>query len=131
MLLQKTWETLKTVCDPTISIEGTVADLHRLGYVDEPIRLHDIALVEVLPAGFKRQLQIIRMTVNLLDPTETTLSIGAYIPNIVYIDRDLDNNVTGSRGGSGNKSGTVNEWREFRTTIQQFADGTGLRIQAV
>ena len=131
VLLQKTWETLKTVSDPTISIEGTVADLYRLGYVDEPIRLHDIALVEVLPAGFKRQLQIIRMTVNLLDPTETTLSIGAYIPNIVYIDRDLDNNVTGSRGGGGNKSGTVNEWREFRTTIQQFADGTGLRIQAV
>jgi hypothetical protein len=130
-LLEKTWEALKNAATPTISIEGTVEDLYRLGYADEPIRLHDIALVEVLPAGFKKQLQIIRMTVNLLDPTETAVSIGAYLPNIIYIDRDLNDDVTGSRGGGGNKNKTVNEWREFRTTIQQFADGTGLRFQAV
>ena len=45
ILLQKTWETLKTISEPKISISGTVADLKRLGYNDQPLRLHDLAIV--------------------------------------------------------------------------------------
>ena len=129
ILLQKTWETLKETSTPTISIEGTVADLYRMGYGDQPIKLHDIALVEVLPAGFKKQLQIIRMTVNLLDPSETVLTIGAYIPNIIYIDRNTSDSLTGTRGGNGNKSKET-ERREFETAIESINDGTGLRFRA-
>jgi phage minor structural protein len=131
ILLQKTWEALQNSATPTISIEGTVADLYRLGYADEPIRLHDIALVEVLPAGFKKQIQIIRMTVNLLDPSDTVVTIGAYIPNIIYIERDTYQQATGSAGGGGkNKSGET-AWQEFRTTINSHADRTGMEIRAV
>jgi phage minor structural protein len=83
VLLQKTWEALQISSKPAISIEGTVEDLYRMGYADEPLRLHDIALVEVQPAGYKQQIQIIRMAVDLLDPTQTSVTIGAYIPNIV------------------------------------------------
>ena len=129
ILLQKTWETLKETSTPTISIEGTVADLYRMGYGDQPIKLNDIALVEVLPAGFKKQLQIIRMTVNLLDPSETVLTIGAYIPNIIYIDRNTNDSLTGTRGGNGNKN-TETERREFETAIESINDGTGLRFRA-
>ena len=82
-LLKKTWESLQTVSKPRISIDGTVADLYRMGYADQPLDLHDIALVEVLPAGYKQQAQIIKMTVDLLDPSSTTLTIGSYIPNII------------------------------------------------
>jgi hypothetical protein len=129
ILLQKTWEALQNSATPTISIEGTVADLYRLGYADEPIRLHDIALVEVLPAGFKKQIQIIRMTVNLLDPSDTVVTIGAYIPNIIYIERDTYQQATGSAGGGGkNKSGET-AWQEFRTTINSHADRTGMEIR--
>ena len=117
-LLQKTWETLQTASKPAISIDGTVADLYRMGYADEPIKLHDIALVEVAPAGYRAQLQIIRITTNLLDPTETTVTIGAYIPNIVYLERKSIEQITGTRGGGGgsNKS-KQSERSEYETQI--------------
>ena len=128
-LLEKTWETLKTVSKPRISVEGTVEDLYRLGYADEPLQLHDIALVEILPAGFKEQIQIIRLTVDLLDPTATMVTIGSYIPNIIYIERDTEKSVT---GGGGGKTNTGDDgWKEFRTTIESYQDGTGMKFQAV
>ena len=132
ILLQKTWETLKQKNHPAISIEGTVADLYRMGYADQPIKLHDIAQVEVLPAGFKDQIQIIRMTTDLLDPSATTLTIGAYIPNIIYIERKTNEDATGGRGGGGgNAAEEVNSWQEFRTSLQVYQDGTGMKIRAV
>lgn len=131
-LLQKTWETLKTACKPAISIEGTVEDLYRMGYADQPLKLHDIALVEINPAGYKSQIQIIRMTVDLLDPSATTLTIGSYIPNIIYIERKTNEDATGRRGGGGgNSNKDDNSWREFRTTIEAYQDGTGMRIRSV
>lgn len=130
-LLEKTWETLKTTRVPALSIEGTVADLHRLGYADVPLKLRDIALVEINPFGFKTSLQVIKMTVDLLDPTGTVVTIGAYIPNIIYIERKTNENATGSRGGGGGNKGTETTWQEFRTTINAYKDGTGLAIRAV
>lgn len=118
-LLQKTWETLQISSKPAISIEGTVEDLYCMGYADEPIKLHDIALVEVQPAGYKAQLQIIRMTTDLLDPTETTVTIGTYIPNIVYIQRDSIENITGSRGGGGGNKSKQSERSEYETAIEK------------
>lgn len=119
ILLEKTWETLKRDSKPVISIEGTVADLYRLGYADTPIKLHSIALVEVNPAGYKDQIQIIRMTTDLLDPSATTLTIGAYIPNIVYIDRKTNESATGSRGGGGGNRSKQDERSEFETEISK------------
>ena len=118
LLLNKTWESLQANSKPAISIDGTVADLYRMGYADQPIKLHDIALVEVNPAGYKDQIQIIQMTVDLLDASATTLTIGAYIPNIVYIDRQLNIETTGTSGGGGNKSKqTVRS--EYETAIEK------------
>jgi phage minor structural protein len=51
ILLEKTWEALKKTADPKISISGTVTDLYRLGYKDEPVRLHDLAIVEIEETG--------------------------------------------------------------------------------
>ena len=130
VLLQKTWETLKTVSSPSVSIDGTVADLYRMGYADQPLALHDIALVEILPAGFVKQIQIIRMTVDLLDPSATTLTIGAYIPNIIYIQRETNMDATGSRGGGGGNKSKETERHEFETAIESINAGTGLRFRA-
>ena len=132
VLLEKTWETLQTVSKPKISIEGTVADLYRLGYADVPLKLHDLALVEVLPSGYKAQIQIIRLTVDLLDASQSTVTIGSYIPNIIYNHRKTNESATGSRGGGGgNSAEDTNSWQEFRTTITALADGTGLQILSV
>lgn len=129
-LLQKTWETLKTVSSPAISIDGTVADLYRMGYADQPLALHDIALVEILPSGFKKEIQIVRMTVDLLDPSATVLTIGSYIPNIIYIERQTNMDATGSRGGGGGNKSKETERHEFETAIESINAGTGLRFRA-
>ena len=121
LLLEKTWETLQTVSKPAISVEGTVADLYRMGYADQPLKLHDIALVEVNPAGYKKQIQIIRMTTDLLDPSATTLTIGSFIPNIIYIDRQTNESATGNRGGGGGGSNKSKQTQrsEFETQIEK------------
>lgn len=130
ILLQKTWESLQTSNKPAVSVEGTVADLYRLGYADQPLRLHDIAIVEVNPIGYKAEIQIIRMTVDLLDPSATTLTIGAYIPNIVYIQRETNQSATGSRGGGGGNKSKETERHEFETKIESINNGTALRFRA-
>ena len=101
VLLQKTWESLKQCCEPKISISGTVTDLYRMGYKDQPLRLHDLAIIELEPVGILVYKQIIKLTVNLLDPTKNLPEIGDYIPNIIYINRETGEKARGGGGGGG------------------------------
>ena len=116
-LLEYTWESLQQCNKPKVTIDCNVRDLYRLGYADQPIHLHDIAFVDVQPINEKYQLEIIRLTIDLLDPTQTRPTIGAYIPNIVYINRD-NAKKTGGGGGRG-KSDAENERVEFETAINR------------
>lgn len=100
VLIQKTWESLQQCCKPKVSITGTATDLKRLGYNDVPIRLHDLAVVELRPVGVMLQLEVIQNDVDLLNPTNVMPTIGDYIPNIIYISRDTYNQSTGEGGGS-------------------------------
>ena len=122
ILLQKTWETLKVSCKPKVSITGTAVDLKRLGYNDVPIRLHDLAVVEIRPVGIILQLEVIQNTVDLLNPANTTPTIGDYIPNIIYINRETEDYATGGstgrRGGGGGGSRKDKEWSMFQTTME-------------
>lgn len=128
-LLEKTWEALKSTNAPRVTINCMVRDLYRLGYADQPIRLHDIAMVQIRQTNTNLQLEITQLTVDLLDPTATRPTIGAYIPNIVYIQRDTgreasggaSNTLSGRRGGggSGGKSAKENQLSEFETEIKQ------------
>ena len=114
VLLEKTWEALKQTSSPKISITGTVADLYRLGYKDEPIRLHDIAIVDIPETGESFQLQIIKNSVDLIDPTATRPEIGAYIPNIIYINRETMEKAGGG-GGGGGRGQNNKEYEESET----------------
>jgi len=118
LLLQKTWETLKTVRIPDVQIDSTVMDLYRMGYADQPLCLHDTAIVEIRPTGVSLAREIIRMTEDLLNASMTRLTIGAYIPNIVYITRETASRATGGGGGSG-RSQTKAEakFAEYETHI--------------
>lgn len=128
ILLEKTWEALKATYRPKVSIDCMISDLYRLGYADQPIRLHDQVIVEIRPLGEKQQLEVIRLTVNLLDPTATRPTIGAYIPNIIYMQRQTAENAAGSAadtttgrrgggGGGGGGSALQNKIKEFETEI--------------
>lgn len=126
VLLEKTWEALKQTSTPKISITGTVSDLYRLGYKDEPIRLHDIAIVDIPETGESFKLQIIRNSVDLIDPTATRPEIGAYIPNIIYINREA--NKTG--GGGGGRGQTKEEYDEANTfsALEKTNDMIGMVV---
>lgn len=101
VLLEKTWEALQLTSSPKISITGTVSDLYRLGYKDEPIRLYDLVIVDIPETGETFYLQIIKNDVDLIDPTATRPEIGSYIPNIVYINREENKGGGGGGGGRG------------------------------
>ena len=105
VLLQKTWEALQRTCDPKISIAGTCVDLYRLGYKDQPLRLHDTAIVEIEETGETFSKEIIMLDVDLVDPSGNRPEIGDYIPNIVYINRDTEDKATGGSGGGGGGGG--------------------------
>jgi len=118
VLLDLTWKALKKDSEPLISIEGTLHDLQRLGYADQTIRLHDTAIVEVLPAGVEVQREIIQLSVDLLNPLNTRVTIGAYIPNIIYINKETIDRTTGGGGGGGRgQTNKEKEWSEFETQI--------------
>ena len=117
VLLEKTWETLKTVNVPDVSIDGTVHDLHRLGYTDVPLRLHDLALVEIRQTGVTLQKEIIRYTEDLLNPLNSRVTIGTYIPNIVYINRETAKRASGGGRGSGGQTNAEYQVEEFETEI--------------
>ena len=122
VLLEKTWEALRITNAPKVTVDFMVADLYRLGYNDVPIRLHDTALVDITPIGAQLQLEVIQLNVDLLDPTATRPVIGAYIPNIVYINRETASRAGGGGGGGrgGGGRGQTNaelQRSEFETEI--------------
>ena len=119
VLIQKAWESLKQCADPKISIKGTVTDLKRLGYTDQPIRLHDMAIVELEPLGVQFYKQIIQLTVDLLNPDNTVPNIGNYIPNIIYINRQTDDDATGGGRGRGGGTRAKQEFSQYITEIEK------------
>lgn len=134
VLLQKTWESLQKSCEPKISISGTCVDLYRLGYKDQPIRLHDMAIVEIEETGELLYRQVICNDVDLVDPTGTRPEIGDYIPNIVYINRDINTKASGGGGGGGGRGSMTNlededvkTWTEFIKTNNQIGMVVGYR----
>lgn len=134
ILLQKTWEALKGCREPKISITGTVADLKRMGYKDIPLRLHDMAIIELEPVGLLFYRQIIRLTVDLLDPTKNLPEIGNYIPNIIYINRETENAATGGGGGSGGGRGSSKidlEMSKYQTRIYDTGETVGMYARVV
>lgn len=123
VLLEKTWESLKQCAEPKLSISGTVVDLHRLGYHDEPIRLHDMTIIEIEETGENFHKQIICCDIDLIDPTGSRVEIGDYIPNIIYINRDTAKKASGGGGGGGGRGSMTNleddkiqAWTEFYNT---------------
>jgi hypothetical protein len=119
VLLQKTWEALKRTAEPKIRIAGSAADLSRLGYADQPLRLHDLAIVEIAETGEVFRKEIIMLDVDLVDPTENQLEIGDYIPNIVYINRETARRASGG-GGGGGRGQTANA-ADQSETFAEFA----------
>lgn len=117
VLLQKTWESLKNTCDPKVTIQGTVKDLYRFGYGGQPVTLHQTAIVEIEETGELLNLDVICCDTDLVNPDNTQVEIGAYIPNIIYINRETNKRASGGGGGGGR--GQTNKEDE---DIQYYVD---------
>ena len=114
ILLQKTWESLKQCADPKITISGGVVELRRLGYQDQPITLHDLAIIEIEETGETFYKEIVCCDTDLVDPSGTRVDIGDYIPSIVYINRE-EAKKSGGGGGGGKGPGSLTDLQEDLT----------------
>lgn len=115
-LLELTWETLKTVNAPDVTIDGQVRDLTKFGEVDVPIRLHDSAQIEITPTDTLLVREVIQYTEDLIQPERSRVTIGKYIPNIVYITKE----IAGGKGGGGGSGGDTDaeyKLKEYETDI--------------
>lgn len=130
VLLQKTWESLQQANKPKVSITGTVTDLYRLGYADQPICLHDVVVVEIEETGVLLEKDIIKLRVDLIDPTATVPEIGDYIENIIYIDRETDKSASG-RGGGGRSPGSETNQYNTYAGLENATDKYGSMIGMV
>ena len=130
VLLQKTWEALKECNKPRVNFSGTVTDMYRFGYSGVPVRLHDMAIIEIRPTGTDIYEQVIRNTVNLLDPTQTRPEIGAYIPNIIYISNETNEQATGGGGGGISKDSQTNQYKTY-SGLESNTDKYGSMIGMV
>lgn len=126
ILLEKTWESLQLSSSPKISIAGTVVDLYRLGYHDQPIRLHDRVVVEIEETGEVFDLTITCCDIDLIDPTGSRVDIGTYIPNIIYINRDTAEKAGGGGGGGRGpgsmtnlEDGEIKAYTTFFNTVEK------------
>jgi phage minor structural protein len=132
VLLQKTWEALQRCNHPKISISGTAVDLYRLGYKGEPLKLHDLVLVEIAETGETFYKEIIMLDIDLIDPTNNRVDIGDYLPNIIYINRDTAKKSRGGGGGGGvgqtpNEAEQSNTFAEFAKTNDMIGMVVGTR----
>ena len=119
ILIQKAWESLKACYEPKVSITGTLLDLKRFGYADQSVRLYDLAIIEIEPLGVQFYKQIIQLTTDLLDPSNSEPNIGDYIPNIIYINRETDDDATGGGKGRGGGTRQQKEFSEFVTDLNR------------
>ena len=112
-LLQLTWQALSQTNAPKVTVDCMVRDLKRMGLPDVSIRLHDTAQIYVEPTGERMQLEVIALEVDLLDPTATRPTIGTYIPNIIYIDRQTAQRAGGGGRGVSNGRGQTAAERQL------------------
>lgn len=122
VLLEKTWASLKNQNEPTVTIDCTIRDLYRLGYADQPLRLNDMAIIDIEPIGAHLERQIIQMDVDLLDPSATRVTIGTYIPNIIYINHEVAVKTGGGGGVGGSGRSKDSETKEEAVRHEFEAD---------
>ena len=128
VLLEKTWEALQQTSKPKFSISGTVVELYRFGYADQPMRVHDMAIVEITDTGELCEKQIIKLTVDLVNPQSTRPEIGDYIPNIIYIDREINEKTGGGGGGGRGQSNYEAEDEKFFAGFEKTSQMIGMVV---
>ena len=130
-LLEATWISLQRCCEPKVTVSGTCVDLYRLGYHDEPIQLHDMALIEIEETGEIIWKQLICLDVDLVNPSEDTVEIGDYIPSIVYINHETNEETTGPGNGGRTPGGDTNAGNSNQNALHTLHDNMNMTKMVV
>ena len=86
MLLGRTWEQLQILNVPKVTIDATVADLYKMGYGGESMRLYDSVYVILKPIDLRLEARIIDLERDLVEPENTRPTIGTSIGNDIVTD---------------------------------------------
>ena len=115
-----------------------MTDLYRMGYHDEPLVLYDTVYVDIRPMKKVYALEISTMIVDLINPTQTQVSIGKFYPNIIVIAQKTSSQASGvsvsagggGSGGSGNVSGETISANKLDQLWAAFSGLVGLTLTA-
>ena len=122
-LLRLCWEALQQQDEPTVSIDLKLISLARMGYEWQDIRLGDKVVIDIEPIGAQITDTVNTLEIDLLDERETVPGIGAFVPDIVYINKAQAEGKTAKIGGGGRGSGATknkNIWTEFYRDNEQI-----------
>lgn len=127
-LLKKTWEQLRIASVPALTIDATIADLYRMGYGGQAMRLYDMVYIDLEPLSMRIAARIQGLTRDLVKPEDTKPVIGTLSADMVsdiYAGRDLASNINGwqihSVGGGVINDGSI-PYAKFQTAaIEQLS----------
>ena len=100
-LLRKTYDQLVVSSVPRVEIDAEVADLYRMGYGGQSMRLYDAVQVILQPLGIRLQAYIKGLQRDLLEPEKTRPTIGTSLKT------DIVNDVLAAASAANN----VTEWQ--------------------
>ena len=84
--------------------------------------LYDTVYVEMRPVGLKYQLEISALTIDLLDASNTHVTIGKYYPNIIVIQQKTATKAYGGAGGGDDNGSGQTDNEESMTAVRQVTN---------
>lgn len=87
-LLQRTWDELQKLKTPQITVDAVIADLYKMGYGGQAMRLYDAVHLILEPIGVRILARIIDLQRDLVEPENTRPTIGT------QLGADILDNIT-------------------------------------
>lgn len=87
-LLQRTWDELQKLKTPQITVDAVIADLYKMGYGGQAMRLYDAVQLILEPVGIRIEARIIDLQRDLINPENTRPTIGT------QLGADILDNIT-------------------------------------
>ncbi|MBO7669742.1 MAG: phage tail protein [Oscillospiraceae bacterium] len=111
-LLQKTWEQLKIMSAPAVTIEASVAELYELGYSGQPMCCYDKCYVILEPIGLRMEARIVHLVRDLVRPEMTTPTIGTVDTQDIVLD--VVSNAT--------RTQSIQDWQIVRVSGEKLSE---------
>ena len=92
-LLSRTWDELQKVKTPQITVNSTIADLYKMGYGGQSMRLYDAVQLLLEPINIRIEARIIDLQRDLVLPENTRPTIGTQLGADILNDISISSNL--------------------------------------